>query len=143
VVGSNSYGKGTVQNITRLPNDGELILTWSRFHAPSGYALDALGILPNICTATVAASDNPDLHNRVLAAIRRSANLLAKWRKLTDFDESRRSGLRENCPKRTEKPEIDLKIAQEILADRRLYARALGMSAPLMAKKKRSTAYTH
>ncbi|TDI65690.1 MAG: PDZ domain-containing protein [Alphaproteobacteria bacterium] len=143
VVGSNSYGKGTVQNITRLPNDGELILTWSRFHAPSGYALDALGVLPNICTATVAASDNPDLHNRVLAAIRQSANLLAKWRKLTDVDESRRSRLRENCPKRTEKPEIDLKIAQEILADRRLYARALGMSAPLMAKKKRSTAYTN
>ena len=135
VVGSNSYGKGTVQNITRLPNDGELILTWSRFHAPSGYALDALGILPNICTATMAASAKPDLHNRVLAAIGQSANVLTMWRTLTEFDESRRSELRKNCPKRTESLEIDLKIAQEILEDRRLYARTLGMSAPRVAKK--------
>ena len=51
VVGSNSYGKGTVQNITRLPNDGELVLTWSRFYAPSGYALEKLGIMPNFCTS--------------------------------------------------------------------------------------------
>ena len=143
VVGSNSYGKGTVQNITRLPNDGELILTWSRFHAPSGYPLDALGVLPNICTAMVSTSVNPDLHNRVLAAIGRSANVSTMWRTLTDFDESRRAGLRKKCPKRTESPEIDLKIANEILEDRRLYARTLGMSAPRVAKKKRSTAYTH
>ena len=40
VVGSSSYGKGTVQTVLRLPNDGELTLTWARFHAPSGYPLE-------------------------------------------------------------------------------------------------------
>jgi carboxyl-terminal processing protease len=159
VVGSNSYGKGTVQNITRLPNDGELILTWSRFHAPSGYALDALGILPNICTFTLnesaaeaapetapesaPISANPDLHTRVRAAIGQATNGLAMWRTLTDFDKSRRAELRKKCPNRSAKPEMDFKIAHEILEDRRLYARTLGMSAPRMAKKKRTTSYTN
>ena len=50
VVGSNSYGKGTVQTVFTMPNKGELTVTWARFHAPSGYTLNHLGVLPNICT---------------------------------------------------------------------------------------------
>jgi len=143
VVGSNSYGKGTVQNITRLPNDGELILTWSRFHAPSGYALDALGILPNICTSTLAEIATPDLRDKVLIAIGKATNLLAMWRTLSDFDEPRRTGLRKECLKRAERPEIDFKIAHEILENRRLYTRTLGMSASRIAKKKWDATYTN
>src|SRR5690606_22013756 len=37
VVGSSSHGKGSVQNLARLPNGGELVVTWSRMYAPSGY----------------------------------------------------------------------------------------------------------
>ena len=51
LIGTNSYGKGTVQNIKPLPNQGEIKLTWARFHAPSGYTLHHLGVLPSICTA--------------------------------------------------------------------------------------------
>ena len=54
VVGTTSYGKGTVQTVVRLPNEGELILTWSRLQAPSGYTWNELGVMPNICTAKVA-----------------------------------------------------------------------------------------
>lgn len=50
VVGTTSYGKGTVQTVVRLPNDGEMTLTWSRFHSPSGYALHGLGVMPSLCT---------------------------------------------------------------------------------------------
>ena len=53
VVGTTSYGKGTVQTVVRLANEGELILTWSRLLAPSGYTWNELGVLPNICTAKV------------------------------------------------------------------------------------------
>jgi carboxyl-terminal processing protease len=35
VVGTTSFGKGSVQTVVPLPNDGELFLTWARFHAPS------------------------------------------------------------------------------------------------------------
>ena len=36
VLGSSSYGKGTVQTIIELPNGGEIIITWAHLHAPSG-----------------------------------------------------------------------------------------------------------
>lgn len=49
LLGTNSYGKGTVQTIVRLPNDGELKLTWSRFHSPAGYAIQDLGVMPSVC----------------------------------------------------------------------------------------------
>ncbi len=136
LVGSNSYGKGTVQNITRLPNDGELILTWSRFHAPSGYTLDDLGVLPNICTSNIKVSETGILHKSMVSAIGEAQSLLSTWRTLTGFDEERRNGLRKKCPKTTGSPKLDLEIAQRILEDRRLYARTLGISAPKLAKEK-------
>lgn len=36
VIGSASFGKGTVQTIIGLPNGGELTMTWARMHTPSG-----------------------------------------------------------------------------------------------------------
>ena len=51
VIGSSSYGKGTVQTVLRLPNNGELILTWARLVAPSGYPLQPHGVVPTVCTA--------------------------------------------------------------------------------------------
>ncbi|HSK40621.1 MAG TPA: S41 family peptidase, partial [Arenibaculum sp.] len=51
VIGASSYGKGSVQTVTRLPNDGELFLTWSRIYAPSGYTLHLQGVTPTICTS--------------------------------------------------------------------------------------------
>ena len=51
VVGTSSFGKGTVQTILRLPNDGELILTWALLIAPSGHSLQKLGVFPSICTS--------------------------------------------------------------------------------------------
>ncbi|MBV5324033.1 MAG: S41 family peptidase, partial [Rhodospirillaceae bacterium] len=56
VIGTNSYGKGTVQTVISLPNDGEITLTWSRFHTPSGYALHGLGVLPALCTSAPGAT---------------------------------------------------------------------------------------
>ena len=53
MVGSTGYGKGTVQTVVRLANEGELILTWSRLQAPSGYTWNELGVLPNICTSKI------------------------------------------------------------------------------------------
>src|SRR5207247_937273 len=51
VIGSSSYGKGTVQTVLRLPNQGELIVTWARLVAPSGYLLQRHGVVPTLCTA--------------------------------------------------------------------------------------------
>ncbi len=51
VVGSSTLGKGLVQTITTLPDGGELFVSWSRVLAPSGWPLQGLGVLPQICTS--------------------------------------------------------------------------------------------
>ena len=51
VVGSATLGKGLVQTILPLPDGGALSLTWSRVLAPLGWPLQALGVMPQICTS--------------------------------------------------------------------------------------------
>src|SRR6516165_9600052 len=58
IVGSASYGKGTVQTVLRLPNDGELTLTWAQLVTPSGYFLHEHGVIPTLCTSDLGDDDN-------------------------------------------------------------------------------------
>ena len=51
VVGSTTLGKGLVQTIATLPDDGELFVSWSRVLAPRGWPLQGLGVLPQVCTS--------------------------------------------------------------------------------------------
>ncbi len=51
VVGSATLGKGLVQTITRLPDGGELYITWSRVLAPRGWPIQSLGVIPQLCTS--------------------------------------------------------------------------------------------
>ena len=51
VVGSATLGKGLVQTILPLPDGGALALTWSRVLAPLGWPLQALGVMPQVCTS--------------------------------------------------------------------------------------------
>ena len=130
VVGTNSFGKGTVQNITRLPNDGELIITWSRLYAPSGYSLQGRGVLPTVCTADEESSA-ADIMERLRHGRLNSAVLLASWRTATD--DQTVEELRQSCPGSERTPESDLDLAAKLLEDRPLFARALELSAPALA----------
>ncbi len=123
VVGSSSYGKGTVQTVLRLPNQGELTLTWARFHAPSGYALHRRGVLPDICTTGEASSVED-----VLSLIRSGALPLARDLRRRDIDtndDQAVESLRANCPVREEEVEVDLQVATRLLHDPGLFARVL------------------
>ena len=51
VVGSSTLGKGLVQAIKRMPDGGELFVTWSRVLAPKNWPIQALGVLPQVCTS--------------------------------------------------------------------------------------------
>lgn len=51
VVGSTTLGKGLVQTIAALPDGGELYVTWSRLLAPRGWPIQALGVVPQVCTS--------------------------------------------------------------------------------------------
>lgn len=131
VVGTNSYGKGTVQTVIRLPNDGEMTLTWSRFHSPSGYALHGLGVLPTICTA----DDQADSVGLV-AAVRDGrvpvAASLAAWRGSDVEEIDLRRELRRSCPSQKHADAvIDPDIGRKLLTDQALYAQALSLGAPI------------
>lgn len=129
VVGSSSYGKGTVQNIIRLPNDGEMALTWSRLYAPSGYSFDGLGILPNVCTSA-SEEDGKTVLARIGRGEITDALRLAAWRTASDLDDAQRRDLARTCPKARGDRTVDLDVARGLLSDRRLYVRALAIGAP-------------
>jgi carboxyl-terminal processing protease len=48
VVGANTFGKGSVQSILPLPNGAGLKLTTARYYTPSGHAIQADGIHPDV-----------------------------------------------------------------------------------------------
>ncbi len=48
VVGTNSFGKGSVQSIMPLAGEGAMRLTTSLYYTPSGRSIQALGIAPDI-----------------------------------------------------------------------------------------------
>jgi carboxyl-terminal processing protease len=128
VVGSASYGKGTVQTVLRLPNDGELTLTWAQLVAPSGYLLNEHGVVPTLCT-----SDLGDDDGSVQTAIQRAAGSaisVTTPRPRASLDENAWSQLRRSCPARPGEHEIDLKVAKRLLADPALYSQAVRAVTP-------------
>ncbi|MBI3710697.1 MAG: PDZ domain-containing protein [Proteobacteria bacterium] len=124
VIGSATFGKGSVQTIIGMPNDGELVLTWARFHAPSGYPLQDLGIMPTICTSG-APDDAPKLLDAVRHGSITSAAAFADWRRADHADTARIKQLRAQCAPETKERASDLQLARELLADRTLYSVAL------------------
>jgi len=121
VIGSASYGKGTVQTVLRLPNDGELTLTWAQLVAPSGYLLHEHGVVPTLCTSDLGDDD----HSVQMAMQRASPAQSNATRARASLDENAWSQLRHSCPTRQGDHEIDLKVAKRLLADPVLYTQAL------------------
>ena len=124
VVGSTSFGKGSVQTLVQMPNDGELVITWARFHAPSGYPLADLGVIPAYCT-----SGKSDGVAEALAAVRRGQitdpSTMARWRAADHADPGLLKRLREICPPENASREGDLEIAEALLRDSGVFARVL------------------
>ena len=48
LIGKNSYGKGSVQSIIPLKNNGAIRLTISKYYLPSGNSISEVGITPDI-----------------------------------------------------------------------------------------------
>lgn len=48
VVGTKSFGKGSVQTVMPIPGDGAMRLTTARYYTPSGRSIQALGVSPDI-----------------------------------------------------------------------------------------------
>ena len=48
VVGTKSFGKGSVQSVMPIQGDGAMRLTTARYYTPSGRSIQALGVSPDI-----------------------------------------------------------------------------------------------
>jgi carboxyl-terminal processing protease len=48
VMGTQSFGKGSVQTIVPLGNQGAMRLTTARYYTPSGRSIQAVGVTPDI-----------------------------------------------------------------------------------------------
>lgn len=127
LIGSNSYGKGTVQNIKTLPNQGEIKLTWARFHAPSGYTLHHLGVLPTVCTSGKVSADAllAELKSGQLPQVPTLRRNAAKPDDTAALDDLRRI-----CPARRAEDPVDLELALRLIDQPSLYASAVGLAQP-------------
>ncbi|MDJ0993530.1 MAG: S41 family peptidase [Dinoroseobacter sp.] len=51
VIGTKSFGKGSVQSVVPLRGDGAMRLTTARYYTPSGRSIQSLGVSPDIVVA--------------------------------------------------------------------------------------------
>lgn len=131
LIGSSSFGKGTVQTVLQLPNDGELILTWARLLAPLGYSLNHLGVLPNICTSNASDVDSV-LKEALDGNMERLRTALTLRRSVRDNDTVKSKAVQDSCPWRPRNGlDIDIEVAKRILDSGELYERAVVISAPI------------
>ncbi len=122
IVGTSSFGKGTIQTVIRLPNNGEIALTWSRMITPSGYVLHGLGVPPTVCTSGLEILDRK-LMDKVLKWRFRTATGLETWRNSRFGDKAGRRKLRAACPAERRRTSFDAVLAKRLIADKIVYAR--------------------
>ena len=60
VIGTKSFGKGSVQTVMPLRGNGAMRLTTARYYTPSGRSIQALGVSPDIVVAQPSAKPEED-----------------------------------------------------------------------------------
>lgn len=134
VVGTVSLGKGSVQTVIRLPNQGEIVLTWSRAYTPRGAGLHGLGVLPDVCLSGESATLS-DAVGRIFAGGGLSAAATEGWRSPPSASEDL-NALRAACPPEPHPDRvIDIEVARRLVQDPALLARAREGSARQLAEK--------
>ena len=60
IVGTKTFGKGSVQSLFNLPDNSGIYITIARYTTPSGYVIDHKGLEPNIKVAGEATKEKKD-----------------------------------------------------------------------------------
>jgi carboxyl-terminal processing protease len=132
VVGTVSWGKGSVQTLRKLPNGGELALSWSRVVMPRGVALHGLGLLPHVCLSGTAVTVG-EVIDRIFDQAKAGNAFQRQWQAAQD-DPTIHERLRLECPaeQHPNRP-IDLEVARRIVSDPALFALATRDEGPQLA----------
>ena len=127
LIGTSSYGKGTVQSVLRLPNDGEITLTWSRFIAPSGYILHGLGVRPSLCIRSKPKTVEKFI-DATMSSVLEIKSTFQEWRSVVLLEDGRRNSLRNTCRAKQIQTGTELEIAKYIIENPKSYNRIMGLS---------------
>jgi carboxyl-terminal processing protease len=98
VVGTKSFGKGSVQTLIPLRGDGAMRLTTARYYTPSGRSIQALGISPDIVVnqpAPPPADATPEAEKSAALKERSEADLRGAITNDSMTDEEKRLYLEE------------------------------------------------
>lgn len=129
-IGSSSFGKGTVQTVLDLPNGGELILTWARLLAPSGYVLHEAGVMPTICSQISVPPDSLLQHVLLIEPATTIHNLSLR-RRTGPNEAAAREHVATLCPWRPEDgPDRAAATAVRLLESPDLYQMAITLELP-------------
>ncbi|MBL4916642.1 S41 family peptidase [Szabonella alba] len=72
VVGTKSFGKGSVQTIIPLKGEGAMRLTTARYYTPSGRSIQALGVAPDIVVEQPPRRDETEEEDTTASAAARA-----------------------------------------------------------------------
>jgi len=110
IMGTKSFGKGSVQTIIPVSNGAALKITTARYYTPSGRSIQASGIVPDIVTeeARITKSEATDrLREADLARHLENGNELAKPKEVPKKEDKKQD--------ETGKPEVEDYQLQEAL----------------------------
>lgn len=124
IVGSATLGKGLVQTVAELPDGGELLITWSRVLAPRGWPIQALGLLPQVCTSLGQAALDRQLTALTQGVQPMAVALLRHQQVRPPLSPTVALTIRATCPA-AEGRDIDLRAARFLIQTPRAYAAAL------------------
>ena len=125
LLGTHSYGKGSVQRVRYLPNKGKLNITWKELFTPLGFSFTKFSVSPKLCTAnknkisqittsTLLESMLVKIKNKKFKSPKNSDSTQGKDLKVDNKCKILKSTLGSN-------EDYDLKIALDIIANKHLY----------------------
>ena len=78
LIGENSYGKGSVQSILPLENNGAIRLTISKYYLPSGKSISEIGVTPDIEIAESSDDLKEELIDEIEVVITPGSRLIGR-----------------------------------------------------------------
>lgn len=130
IVGGTTFGKGTVQTVLPLPNEGEFVLTWARLLAPSGYALHDLGVMPTVCVLDDVTPEQL-LRQILIEDPLTTLHNLSLRRRTGPNDDAGHKQVLATCPwEPSVNPKTIEQIAQYLVENPELYIKAIEIGLP-------------
>lgn len=120
VLGTQSFGKGSVQNVIPIPDHGAIRLTTARYYTPAGTSIQAKGITPDIVVEQAKIEPIKKDKVRLEADLRRRLQNLQEEKDKTNASKPKDKVEQENVDKEgeetSEEKEKKKKEAEELLA---------------------------